>query len=89
MPPQQNLPQGLSIASMVLGITGIPFSWFLVGIPSILAVIFGHIGLSKANHGTGGGKGMAIAGLVLGYIVVGLFVIAVVASGTLFMTSRS
>jgi uncharacterized membrane protein len=85
MPPQQNLPQGLSIASMVLGITGIPFSWFLVGIPSILAVIFGHIGLSKANHGTGGGKGMAIAGLVLGYIIAGLIAVLLLVTGASYL----
>src|SRR5205823_14978879 len=55
---------GLAIASMVLGIVWV----FWVG--SLLAVIFGHVALSqiKRSVGTLGGRGMAIAGLVLGYL---------------------
>lgn len=56
--------KGLSIASMVLGIVSIVFYcfWF-ISIPcSILAIIFGVVGMKK------GGKGMAIAGLVCGII---------------------
>lgn len=53
---------GLAIASMVLGIL------WLYWIGSILAVIFGHIALSQHKRSQQGGKGMAIAGLVLGYI---------------------
>lgn len=62
----------MAIASMVLGIL-----WcYWVG--SILAVIFGHISLGQIKRGNGAitGKGMAIAGLVLGYI--GIASIAVV-----------
>lgn len=37
-------------------------------IPPILAVVFGHIAVSECNRNRGlGGKGMGIAGLVLGY----------------------
>lgn len=79
-PPAQNLPQGMAIASLVLGIVGVVLTWFLI-VPSILAVIFGHIGLAKANRGEGGGKGMAIAGLVLGYIVLGILVLIIVVTG--------
>ena len=43
---------------------------------SILAVIFGHIALSQIRRTGQGGRGMAVAGLVLGYI--GLFFLAVV-----------
>ncbi len=71
---------GLAIASMVLGILWI---WW---IGSILAVIFGHVAISQTHRDpTLRGKGMAIAGLVLGYIGVGTFllvVIAAAASGT-------
>lgn len=53
---------GLAIASMVLGIL------WLYWVGSILAVIFGHIALSQLKRSQQGGRGMAIAGLVLGYI---------------------
>jgi Domain of unknown function (DUF4190) len=63
---------GLAIASLVLGIIWI----FWVG--SILAVIFGHVALSqiKRSMGTIAGRGLAIAGLVLGYV--GLATLALV-----------
>jgi len=60
---------GFAIASLVLGILWI---WWL---GSILAVIFGHIALVQTHERGQGGRGMAIAGLVLGYIGVGLLVL--------------
>jgi hypothetical protein len=52
---------------------------------SILAVIFGHIALSQIRHTGQGGRGLAIAGLVLGYVGLALllvFIIGVVVVGT-------
>jgi hypothetical protein len=66
---------GMAVASLVLGICGLAFSWILLGIPSILAVIFGHVGY--AQHKRRGGKGMAITGLVTGYTAIGLFALLV------------
>lgn len=58
-------PKGMSIAALVLGIVGvISGGWFIL--PQILAVVFGHIGLKKEPSV----KGMAITGLVLGYLMV-------------------
>ncbi|SDU77059.1 DUF4190 domain-containing protein [Jiangella alkaliphila] len=37
-------------------------------IGSILAVIFGHIALKRTEQPNVGGRGLAVAGLVLGYI---------------------
>lgn len=56
---------GLGIASMVLGIIGIVMFWvpFLNLILSAMAVIFGAVGIKTQ------GKGMAIAGLVMGLVV--------------------
>ncbi len=55
---------GLSIASLVLGIV-----WFL-GIGSILAVIFGFVSRRqiKASGGRQTGEGMALAGIILGFL---------------------
>jgi len=71
---------GFAIASMVLGILGFLMSWFLLAIPSILAVVFGHIarGQIKRSEGKQGGDGFAIAGLVTGYLVGGLAVLFIV-----------
>ena len=58
---------GFAVASLVLGIIGIPASCAII--PPVLAVIFGIVGytqISKAN--AEGGKGMAVAGIVLGVI---------------------
>jgi hypothetical protein len=57
---------GTAIASLVLGLMSFVLGC-LTGLP---AVICGHIALSQANRSNGmvGGKGMAIAGLVLGYV---------------------
>lgn len=63
-------PKGLSIASMCCGIAiFVGFGFFIL--PQIAAVILGHLGLKREPAG----KGMAIAGLVMGYIGIALTVI--------------
>ncbi|MDA8967209.1 DUF4190 domain-containing protein [Akkermansiaceae bacterium] len=58
---------GLAIASLILGLLGFVFC-FITGIP---AIITGHIARSrvKASGGTLGGGGIALAGIMLGYIM--------------------
>jgi type IV pilus assembly protein PilA len=55
---------GMAIASLMFGIL---FLFFPLSIP---AVVFGHIALSQIKKSAGrlGGRGIAIAGLVLGYL---------------------
>ncbi len=57
---------GYCVASLVLGIIGIPASCTLI-VPA-LAVVFGVIGIAQINRSGSerGGKGMAIAGIVCG-----------------------
>lgn len=70
--PGQQPSQGLAIASMVCGILGIlsccafPFNLLLI----LPAIVLGHVALSKAKSdpARSGGKGMAKAGLITGYI---------------------
>lgn len=66
--PVQKVTNGLAITSMVLGIVWI--GW----LGSILALVFGYIAKKQINQSGGrqGGKGMAIAGIVLGWIGVAL-----------------
>lgn len=66
-PPTLQVKQktsGLAITSLIFGI--IPLS-ILTGIP---AIIMGHIAMSKIkkSQGTIGGRGMALAGTILGYL---------------------
>lgn len=65
---------GKAIAAMVLGIL------WLCGIGSILALVFGYQAQNEieASAGKQGGKGMAIAGIVLGWIGVGLILLYLV-----------
>lgn len=60
--PQQRT-NGLAIGSLITGILG-----FFILLTSPVAVILGHMSLSKIKKTGENGRGLAIAGLVLGYI---------------------
>ncbi len=79
-PNQVQTANGMAIASMVLGIVGIlsVFCYCFGLIPSILAIIFGHIAKGQIRRGQGSGDGMALAGLILGYITVVFTVVALI-----------
>ena len=64
---------GLAVASMVLGIV------WVYWIGSILALVFGYVakGQIKRSNGTQTGRGMAIAGIVLGWVGVGLLALVI------------
>jgi hypothetical protein len=73
--PRRN---GLGIASMVLGIVAVVIPCFWVfQIPGVLAVIFSAIALSqfKKNPTKYTGRGMAVAGLVLGLVSIVILVL--------------
>jgi hypothetical protein len=55
---------------------------WLYGIGSILAIIFGHIARSeiKKSNGKLTGDGLALAGLILGYLFFILIVVGVLAA---------
>ena len=71
MPPQRPT-SGLAVAALVLGI----LTLFTAGLTSLPAVICGHLGLSriKRSNGAVGGTGLAITGLVMGYVMMLFFV---------------
>ncbi len=75
-----------AIASLMCSLAG----WFLVPVlGSVLGVIFGHIALGEIKRSDGRleGRGMAIAGLIIGYAMLAFAVcviavaIAVIANG--------
>lgn len=67
----------LAVASMVLGIISLPATVILVGfVTAIIAVVLGHMGLSAAkNNPNLKGGGMALTGLILGYLCIALTVV--------------
>ena len=75
---------GMAVAALVLGILSIVVicvpGLTYASIPcAILAVVFGFTGRSKARAGASGG-GMAVAGLVLGFVALTLYVLVIVAA---------
>lgn len=75
---------GVAVAAMICGIVGLLFSpgilAFLVPILiPIAAVVLGHIALSQLKRTPGtGGKGMAVTGLILGYIPLAVSLLGVI-----------
>ena len=73
-PPPQQQGNGFAVAGMVLGILAvlfafIPFLGVVFGVLlGVLGAIFGGLGIARAGQPGRGGRGMAIAGLVLGII---------------------
>ncbi len=61
-PPKTNT---LAIVSLVSSIAGIVI---LYGIGSIAGVITGHLAISQIKRTNEGGRGLAIAGLIIGYV---------------------
>jgi hypothetical protein len=64
---------GLGVAGGVCGIVAVVLCWipfvdYLSVVLGALAIIFGALGIRNANARGGGGKGMAITGLVTGIV---------------------
>ena len=73
----------LAVVSLVFGILG----WTLLPfLGSLVAVVCGHMARGEIRRAQGAleGDGMAVAGLVLGYLVIGLSVLAVMAAILIF-----
>ena len=65
---------GMAVASMVLGIL------WIYWIGSILALVFGYIARSQIQQRGEGGSGMAVAGIVLGWVGIGIFALVVLSA---------
>ena len=77
-PPRNNT---MAIVALVAGIGGLTI---LPGVASLVAVICGHIGLGQISRTNEGGRGMGIAGLIMGYVGVIGAVIGVIALALFF-----
>jgi hypothetical protein len=72
---------GFAVASLVLGIV------WAMGVGSILALVFGYLAKSQIDRSPDEetGRGMAIAGIVLGWVGVGFLVLMIVSAWTGWM----
>ncbi|MFE0027802.1 DUF4190 domain-containing protein [Amycolatopsis sp. NPDC059021] len=65
----QSQDNGLAIGALVCSILG-----FCSCITALPGLIMGHIALAKANRGEAGGRSIALAAVVVGYVIVALYV---------------
>lgn len=80
-PPPRPGANGYAIASFVLSLL------WLGGIGSVLAIVFGHIARDRRHDWRGDGhRRMALAGLILGYVGVGVAVV-LIATGSFYTSS--
>jgi hypothetical protein len=84
--PPQPQANGMAIASLVLGIAG------FVAMPvigPILALVFGYVGKGQIDRSAGreSGRGFAVAGIVLGWVGIGLALAAAIVGIAFFSRS--
>ena len=66
---------GMGTAALVMGI----LQFFCLGtVGSILAIVFGKIGMNKADQGLATNRGAAKAGFVLGIVGISLTVVGII-----------
>lgn len=72
--PAPRPTSGLAITSLICGIAGAVLVWAIIPVlASIAAVITGHMALGQTRRDPAvGGRGMAIAGLILGYAMIAI-----------------
>lgn len=73
---------GLAIGALVAGVVALLMFWCaFVGVPvGIAAVVLGVVALNKVKAGTGGGRGLALAGVITGGVAILVSVVLVVAA---------
>ena len=71
----------LAVISLVVSLLGVIVTWFIPIITQIAAIICGHIARSQIKQSNGNqiGSGMALAGLIISYLVliVGLLILII------------
>jgi hypothetical protein len=82
-PPHASAPasrstNGFAVASLVCSCAGI----LLLGLPAVAGIVFGFVARSKIRRSNGAerGDGLALAGIIVGFVVVGLVLLTIVVS---------
>ena len=89
--PAARRRNGMGTAALVLGVVAVVLVLLLLFSPigaflGLLAVLFGILGLLRANRGEADNRGQAVAGLVTGGIALLLGVFFTISIGTWFAT---
>jgi hypothetical protein len=74
----------MGIASLVLSLSSVLF-----GITCLGGITFGHMGLSAANKGKADNRGLAPAGVIIGWVFVGFGLLAFALFAALFALDSS
>jgi hypothetical protein len=69
---------GMAIASLISSCVGIVPFFF--GLPCVLGIIFGFVSRSqiKRTNGMQPGSGLALAGIIVGFSLIGLFIVVII-----------
>jgi hypothetical protein len=67
--PMKQGNSGMAIASLVCSLVGIIPCFWLFQIMGLLGTIFGFVGLKQTKNGARGGRGMALAGIIIGILL--------------------
>jgi len=64
----------MNITSLALSLSGLLF-----GVTAIAGIVFGHLGLAAAKRGEANNRSLGLAGLIVGYVLTCLFLLAIIA----------
>ena len=67
--PMKQGNSGMAIASLVCSLVGIVPCFWLFQIMGLLGTIFGFVGLKQTKNGARGGRGLALAGTIIGILL--------------------
>jgi uncharacterized protein DUF4190 len=68
--PVKQRNSGMAIASLVCSLVGVIPCFWLFQIMGLLGAIFGFVGLKQTKSGERGGRGLAVAGVIIGVVLV-------------------
>ncbi len=72
-PPPASRFSGMAITGFVLGLVAmLPCFWIWIQVPGVLAVIFSLVGMKATKSRQRKGRGLAIAGLILGLVALAI-----------------
>jgi hypothetical protein len=68
--PMKRGNSGMAVASLVCSLVGVIPCFWVFQIMGLLGTIFGFVGLKQTKSGERGGRGLAVAGVTIGIILV-------------------
>ena len=73
-PPHRPQTEGLAIASLVVSCASVPglCLWSVGGLLGLVGAILGHVARRRIRTSGAGGAGLALAGIIVGWIITGL-----------------